>query len=88
MTADWVHTRPLKLKIRRRFADMRNPTTEEISIRAYQIYLERACQPGHEENDWLQAEYELMQLPTSKNPKLDQSQPPKSKAVRKTSKAA
>lgn len=39
------------------------PTTAQIEARAYQIYLERGCQPGHQMDDWLQAEYELMQLP-------------------------
>ena len=32
---------------------------EEIRLRAYQIYLERGEQPGHELDDWLQAEREL-----------------------------
>ena len=32
---------------------------EEIRRRAYEIYLERGEQPGHELDDWLQAEREL-----------------------------
>jgi Protein of unknown function (DUF2934) len=44
----------------------RLPTPEEIAGRAYQIYMERGCEPGHDIDDWLQAEYELMQLPTQK----------------------
>jgi predicted ester cyclase len=32
---------------------------QEISNRAYEIYLERGAQPGHEVEDWLQAEREL-----------------------------
>jgi hypothetical protein len=32
---------------------------EEISLRAYEIYLERGEQPGSELDDWLQAEREL-----------------------------
>ena len=48
---------------------------QEIAARAYQIYLERGCQPGHEVDDWLQAEYELMRLPVRKlaelNPLID-----------------
>ena len=44
----------------------RLPTHEEIAARANQIFLERGSQPGHEVDDWLQAEYELMQLPLSK----------------------
>ncbi|MCX7885728.1 MAG: DUF2934 domain-containing protein [Verrucomicrobiae bacterium] len=56
------------------------PTHEEIAARAYQIYLERGCQPGHELDDWLQAEYELRQLPVRelaklKSPSAKNSQP-------------
>lgn len=32
---------------------------EEIRRRAYEIYLERGAQPGHELDDWLQAEREF-----------------------------
>jgi len=32
---------------------------EEIRRRAYEIYLERGEQPGHDVDDWLQAEREL-----------------------------
>jgi hypothetical protein len=32
---------------------------QEIRIRAYEIYLQRGGQPGHELDDWLQAEREL-----------------------------
>jgi hypothetical protein len=32
---------------------------EEIRIRAYEIYMERGWQPGHDLDDWLQAEREL-----------------------------
>ena len=32
---------------------------EEIRCRAYEIYLEHGEQPGHELEDWLQAEREL-----------------------------
>jgi hypothetical protein len=35
------------------------PTREEIELRAYQIYCERAGTPGSEVEDWLQAETEL-----------------------------
>jgi hypothetical protein len=42
------------------------PTHEEIASRAYYIYLERGCKDGHDRDDWLQAEYELMQLPVRK----------------------
>jgi hypothetical protein len=32
---------------------------EEIRLRAYEIYIERCRQPGHDLDDWLQAEQEL-----------------------------
>jgi hypothetical protein len=32
---------------------------QEIRRRAYEIYLERRAQPGHELEDWLRAEREL-----------------------------
>ena len=39
------------------------PTEEQIRNRAYEFYLQRGCQPGHDRNDWLQAEQELLQPP-------------------------
>jgi hypothetical protein len=42
------------------------PSEEQIRARAYQLYQARGYQPGHETDDWLQAEYELMQLPIRK----------------------
>jgi Protein of unknown function (DUF2934) len=36
-----------------------SPRLEEIRIRAYEIYVERGGQPGHDLDDWLQAEREL-----------------------------
>ena len=37
---------------------MEHSQSDEDRIRrhAYQIYVERGCQPGHEIDDWLQAE--------------------------------
>lgn len=37
------------------------PTREEIALRAYEIYLERGGAPGHELEDWTQAERELLE---------------------------
>jgi hypothetical protein len=34
-------------------------TEQEIAERAYALYLARGCQPGHDIDDWLQAEQEL-----------------------------
>jgi Protein of unknown function (DUF2934) len=36
------------------------PTTEEIALRAYQIYLERNGAPGNALEDWTRAERELL----------------------------
>jgi hypothetical protein len=38
-------------------------TEDQIRSRAYQIYLERGQQHQHAFDDWVQAEYELLQLP-------------------------
>lgn len=58
------------------------PSTEQVRARAYQLYLERGGQHGHDTDDWLQAEYELMQLPIQKIARLD-AVPPKRKESRK-----
>jgi hypothetical protein len=38
------------------------PTHDQITRRAYQIYLERGARPGHELDDWLRAERELERI--------------------------
>ncbi|MEI8313907.1 MAG: DUF2934 domain-containing protein [Verrucomicrobiota bacterium] len=43
-----------------------HPIEEQIQQRAYELYLKRGCQPGKAIDDWLQAEYELRQLPIAK----------------------
>jgi len=48
----------------------RLPIEAEIRQRAQEICLTRGGQPGHEINDWLQAEYELAQLPVAHLAKL------------------
>jgi hypothetical protein len=40
-----------------------SPWEERVRARAFEIYLERGRQPGHELDDWLQAEFELAHLP-------------------------
>lgn len=57
----------------------RRPTEQEIAARAYQIYLERGRISGHDIDDWLQAEYELMQLPVRELAKLEPTPRPKDK---------
>jgi hypothetical protein len=39
------------------------PSEEQIRARAFELYLERGRQPGHEVDDWLQAEFELTHRP-------------------------
>jgi len=39
-----------------------NPEPEAVARRAYQLYLERGGDPGHDFEDWLQAERELKEV--------------------------
>jgi hypothetical protein len=55
----------------------RQPTQEEISLRAYEIYLERGSTPGNELEDWTRAERELLE----KHRKPRRKAAPKSKAA-------
>jgi hypothetical protein len=36
------------------------PTHEEIAVRSYELYLQRGAVDGFHEQDWLQAEAELL----------------------------
>jgi len=38
------------------------PTAEQIAQRAYELYLQRGCEDGHDVADWLAAERELTEL--------------------------
>ena len=40
----------------------RDPLTEAIARRAYELFLERGGEHGHDLEDWLQAERELIDL--------------------------
>jgi hypothetical protein len=60
------------------------PTEEQIQARAYRLFVERGRRHGHDVDDWLQAEYELMQLPTEKIAELS---PPRTKQGRITTKS-
>ena len=55
-------------------------TPEQIAARAYQLYLERGRTHGHDFDDWLQAEYELRQLPVRKLAELEPPPAPRGKA--------
>ena len=55
---------------RKTFAEARRKVVpinldEEIRRRAYQLYEERGCTPGHENDDWLVAEREILTRYTS-----------------------
>ena len=50
---------------------IKRPIHQEIAARAYQLYIERGRQQGHDVDDWLQAEYELLELPVSKLAELE-----------------
>lgn len=45
---------------------LQHPTDQEIRNHAAQIFVQNGCVPGHDVDNWLQAEYELMQLPVHK----------------------
>ena len=49
----------------------KHPSEEEIRKRAREIYLEHGRKPGHDIDNWLQAEYELTRLPSHKHPKYE-----------------
>ena len=46
-------------EVRQRDRLLQAASEQEIRRRAYEIYLQRGAQPGHELEDWLQAEREL-----------------------------
>ncbi len=62
----------------------RLPSRAEIAKRAYELYLARGGAPGHDVDDWLQAEYDLMQLPIREIAKLDPPRETKSPAGKKS----
>ena len=39
----------------------RKITNDEIAQKAYELYLKRGCQDGHDMEDWVRAEQELAQ---------------------------
>ena len=52
------------------------PAEEQIRIRAHEIFLQHGGQPGHDLDNWLQAENELMEFPVRRIAELE---PPKGK---------
>lgn len=45
------------------------PTSEEIALRAYHIFLERNGAPGNPLEDWTRAERELLEAPAKPKPR-------------------
>ncbi|HKN60451.1 MAG TPA: DUF2934 domain-containing protein [Candidatus Acidoferrales bacterium] len=50
----------------------RKPSREEVELRAYEIYIERGAQDGHDAEDWIAAEEELSS-PVASEPKTASS---------------
>jgi Protein of unknown function (DUF2934) len=44
------------------------PTPEEIAERAYEIFRARGGEPGHDLDDWLEAESELLREHAARRP--------------------
>ena len=65
-------------------ARQRLPSHEEIAKRAYEIFLARGGAPGHDMDDWLQAQYELMKLPVREIAKLEPPQESKHRGAKKS----
>jgi hypothetical protein len=63
---------------------VQRPTPAQIAARAYQIYLERGRVSGHDTDDWLQAEYELMQLPVRKIAEIEPAPAPRDRSKRRS----
>jgi hypothetical protein len=55
----------------------RQPTHEEVALRAYEIYLERGGTPGNAFEDWTRAERELLE----RGPRPRRKATPKSQAA-------
>jgi hypothetical protein len=57
------------------FCDETSPelTEDPIRLRAYQLYEQRGCECGHDLDDWLQAEAEVMGMKPSA--RADQGKP-------------
>ena len=41
-------------------------TEDAIRKRAYELFEQRGCEPGHDAEDWLQAEAEITEKPCSR----------------------
>jgi hypothetical protein len=52
-------------------------THAQIDERAYKIYLANGCQTGRAQDDWLQAEYELLKQPVRELAKIAEGKSPR-----------
>jgi hypothetical protein len=57
-------------------------TEEQIRSRAYEIFVRSGSQPGHDMDNWLQAENELMPLPVRKFAELLEPKAKQGKAIK------
>ena len=60
------------------------PTQEEVAARAYQIYGKNGSHPGHDTDDWMQAEYELMHAPLRMLAAMKPQDAPKEESPKKS----
>ncbi|HTZ75224.1 MAG TPA: DUF2934 domain-containing protein [Candidatus Aquilonibacter sp.] len=51
------------------------PNNEQIQARAYELYLERGGEDGHDVDDWLAAEKELTQQREEMDAMFDREEP-------------
>jgi hypothetical protein len=56
------------------------PAEDQIARRAYELYLQRGSVPGHETDDWLQAEAEL-----SAEAEREEAEPSEAASTRRSS---
>jgi hypothetical protein len=56
-------------KVTKSSTTLKSPGPEDIALRAYQIYLERAGAPGNPLDDWIRAERELLSHNGNARPK-------------------
>src|SRR5690242_14892501 len=61
LAASYAPSQRASLEGGSRAAVRRSPVTESIELRAYQIYLGRGGADGHDLDDWLQAERQVLE---------------------------
>jgi len=54
-----IKTEAVPVKPVKEASTTHKPSSEEIAVRAHQIFTERGGEPGHDVEDWLRAEREL-----------------------------